>query len=358
MMIRTLLLGTVAGLSITTAGSGARAADAVVAAAPEAMDYVRVCDAYGEGYFYIPGTETCLKIGGYVRSDHNLGESPYSGEDLGWSPFTRGVVTLDARSDTELGELRSFIELRAEASDGTTTSYINSGFITIAGFMAGVNDSRYDLFLNSAGNIINDDVIDYTGSRTNQVSYMWGGDKGFAAFVGVEEGGGSYDTGFAADPTESYEGSWPHPLAGARIQEDWGGLFIIGGYDTEADAFGGKVRADVVFNDVFKIFIMAGYQSDWDNDKGPGDTRRRNYYGPWNGDWAAWGGFTATVNDKTSINGQVAYEEDGTLATALNMEYMVVKDLKIQPEFNYTKFDGERGGGEAFGGTIRFQRDF
>ncbi len=34
---------------------------------PEPVEYVRVCDAYGTGYFYIPGTETCLQIGGYVR---------------------------------------------------------------------------------------------------------------------------------------------------------------------------------------------------------------------------------------------------------------------------------------------------
>jgi hypothetical protein len=24
------------------------------------VEYVRVCDAYGTGYFYIPGTETCV----------------------------------------------------------------------------------------------------------------------------------------------------------------------------------------------------------------------------------------------------------------------------------------------------------
>ena len=33
------------------------------------VDYVRVCDAFGSGFFYIPGTDTCLKIGGYVRGD-------------------------------------------------------------------------------------------------------------------------------------------------------------------------------------------------------------------------------------------------------------------------------------------------
>ncbi len=63
MNIKSLLIGSVAALA---AVSGARAADAVVAADPEPVEYVRVCDAYGSGFFYIPGTETCLKISGYV----------------------------------------------------------------------------------------------------------------------------------------------------------------------------------------------------------------------------------------------------------------------------------------------------
>ncbi|MBX4869589.1 porin, partial [Rhizobium leguminosarum] len=64
MNIKSLLLGSAAALAVV---SGAQAADAIVAAEPEPVEYVRVCDAYGTGYFYIPGTETCLKIEGYIR---------------------------------------------------------------------------------------------------------------------------------------------------------------------------------------------------------------------------------------------------------------------------------------------------
>lgn len=38
------------------------------AAAEEGVEYVRVCDAFGTGFFYIPGTETCLRIGGRVTT--------------------------------------------------------------------------------------------------------------------------------------------------------------------------------------------------------------------------------------------------------------------------------------------------
>ncbi len=63
MNIKSLLIGSAAAL---VAVSGARAADAVFAPEPEPVEYVRVCDAYGAGFFYIPGTETCLQISGYV----------------------------------------------------------------------------------------------------------------------------------------------------------------------------------------------------------------------------------------------------------------------------------------------------
>lgn len=58
----------------------AAATSAFVAAGARAdpVEYVRVCDTFGVGYFYIPGTETCLRIGGSLRYDrvenpHDLG---------------------------------------------------------------------------------------------------------------------------------------------------------------------------------------------------------------------------------------------------------------------------------------------
>ena len=69
-----LLLGGAAALA--TAAS-AQAADLPVKAAP--VEYVKVCSLYGAGFFYIPGTDTCLKIGGYLRSDHIYGDASAGG---------------------------------------------------------------------------------------------------------------------------------------------------------------------------------------------------------------------------------------------------------------------------------------
>ena len=63
-MVKSLILGSAAGL---LAMSGAQAADLPVKA--KAVEYVRICSLYGAGFFYIPGTDTCIKLGGYLRAD-------------------------------------------------------------------------------------------------------------------------------------------------------------------------------------------------------------------------------------------------------------------------------------------------
>ena len=63
MNVKSILLGTAAAL----VASGAYAADLPGEAAPAAVDYVKVCDAFGAGFFYIPGTDTCLDISGRFR---------------------------------------------------------------------------------------------------------------------------------------------------------------------------------------------------------------------------------------------------------------------------------------------------
>jgi hypothetical protein len=47
--------------------SAAQAADLPVKA--KAVEYVRICSLYGNGFFFIPGTDTCIKLAGYLRVD-------------------------------------------------------------------------------------------------------------------------------------------------------------------------------------------------------------------------------------------------------------------------------------------------
>ncbi|NKM53281.1 porin [Rhizobium anhuiense] len=140
MNIKSLLLGSAAALAVV---SGAQAADAIVAAEPEPVEYVRVCDAYGTGYFYIPGTETCLKINGYIRFQVNVGEDV--GGDSDWDAVTRGQVQFTAKSDTEYGPLTGVIVMQFNADNASSQgAKLDSAYLDIAGFRAGLFYSWWD----------------------------------------------------------------------------------------------------------------------------------------------------------------------------------------------------------------------
>src|SRR5262245_32361547 len=109
MNIKSLLLGSAAALAVV---SGAQAADAVVAAEPEPMEYVKVCDAYGTGFFYIPGTETCLKIGGQVRFEKKIDK--VGGANEVYTQHSRIKLDAEARNDSEWGTVWSWIRLQGD----------------------------------------------------------------------------------------------------------------------------------------------------------------------------------------------------------------------------------------------------
>src|SRR5918994_4284344 len=66
-LVKSLLLGSAAGLAVV---AGAQAADLPVRKAAPVVEYVRVCSAYGVGFFFIPGTETCLRVSGRARAEY------------------------------------------------------------------------------------------------------------------------------------------------------------------------------------------------------------------------------------------------------------------------------------------------
>ncbi|MBA8876608.1 porin [Phyllobacterium myrsinacearum] len=360
MNIKSLLLGSAAALVAVT---GARAADAVVVAEPEAVEYVRVCDAYGAGFFYIPGTETCLKIGGYLRYDAKGGDDAYIGGERGtWNKQTRATVRFDARSETELGTLRSYIETRFNYTDGSNSGgLIPQAYIELGGFRIGVADELFGSWTGYAGDVINDDVINYQSGTSNQVSYTFTGGNGFSAIIAAEQG--QEQTASFFDYDYRIDDYMPHVLAGAKYEQAWGGISGVVGYDSKVEEWAGKLRLDVKFTDTVKAFVMGGYQSNYDS-RVNGD---RNWFGTWEGDWAVWGGLSAKVSEKATVNAQLAYEEEGTYSGTLNVAYELVPGFTITPEVTYTKFDGarkdfaesQRGGkDDAIQGMIRFQRNF
>src|SRR5690349_24549179 len=109
--IRNLVLGTAASLlAVGTAG----AADLPVKAKP--VEYVKVCSLYGAGFYYIPGTDTCIKLGGFIRTEIDV----HAGGSFG--PFTSGGNAFQFRNeDNFVTRARAYLtaDVREQTSYGT-----------------------------------------------------------------------------------------------------------------------------------------------------------------------------------------------------------------------------------------------
>lgn len=165
------ILGSAAGL---LAIGGAQAADLPVKA--KAVEYVKVCSLYGAGFYYIPGTDTCIKLGGYLRVETWLGTNSVVAGTLNgvggahnrlgnyYTSRARQDVNLDTRTATEYGVLRTFFNgnftwtTGGVAGSGATpgsTAYTGDNiaggslgvyfaFIQFAGFTLGKSISIFD----------------------------------------------------------------------------------------------------------------------------------------------------------------------------------------------------------------------
>lgn len=160
-MVKNLLIGIVVFL---IAIAGARAADLPVKAKP--VQYAKICRLYGAGFYGIPGSDMCLKMGGWVRFE--IGEN-YNGNFL-FNPITnnlqdrstndmvwrsRGYITVDARNRSEYGTIRSYIAIGLSTNSvgldtAANTFSSNRAFIQWAGFTAGLARSFFDFYSGSA----------------------------------------------------------------------------------------------------------------------------------------------------------------------------------------------------------------
>lgn len=379
MNTKKFLLGSAMALCATPM---AHAADAVVVAEPEPAQYVRICDVYGAGYFYIPGTETCLRIGGYIRYDAGFGNRGSADgartrdrltgkEQDTWNKNARFTLKTWTGQETELGTLKTYTETRFNFGNGSGGVAGNSGatlnfaWIQLGGLRVGKDESAFVTFSGYAGNVIQDDLIPFGGYDTNLISYTFDAGSGFSAIVSLEQGSGAFsrvrrggDTWRADNNTiDSYV---PHVVAGAKWTQAWGSINGVVAYNSNYKEWSGKVRLNVNVTEQVSLFVMGGYGTEKNID--------RSFYKPWGGKWAVWGGGTYKFNEKTAFNTQVSYDGDKNLGVSANIAHQLVPGFMIIPEVNYVREGnfGKVGHGSwtgataksSVGGIIRFQRDF
>ncbi|NLS02981.1 porin [Rhizobium sp. P32RR-XVIII] len=362
MNIKSLLLGSAAALAVV---SGAQAADAIVAAEPEPVEYVRVCDAYGTGYFYIPGTETCLKIQGYIRFqvDWSAGDlaDNLGGED--WSARTRGQVAFTAKSDTEYGPLTGVIVYQANfrpngpanSQDIENETIIDEAYMDIAGFRVGKFVNWWDNDFSGETEVINNNT------NFNAIRYQY--DSGdFYAGIAVEE---LTTEGFETRIVDGVPVLAPID-GGNNIGIDGaiGGKFgaisaeLLVGYDVDREAV--AVRT-VFYADIGPGTLgLAGVYADKPSD----------YYD--NGEWAIAAQYAVKATDKFTITPAVQYTDnidtdtDGDFDSGsqwragVTLDYEIVENLSTKVTVNYISNDHDNGVEDDDGvtGFFRLQRSF
>ncbi|BAB52694.1 porin [Mesorhizobium japonicum MAFF 303099] len=387
MNITSLLLGSAAAL---IAVSCARAADAIVLAEPEPVEYVKICGVYGAGYYYIPGTETCLRIGGYVRYDIGLGDvvsydqarttDVKTGEAQGiWQNHTRFTFKTWTGQETELGTLQTYIETRMNYGKHTAYSGSDSpryhafsqgitltfAWVQLGGLRVGKDWSAFDMFIGYAGDVLNQMLIPYGAFDTNVVQYYFDAGNGFSAVVSLEEGSGLVGT------IDSYV---PHLVGGVKYTQHWGAITGVVAYDSNYESVAGKVRIDVDVTDQLSLFGMFGYGSSGklnDDVTNAIDAHGRGFYKSWGGNWAFWAGATYKLNETTSLNLQLSGDQLRNYGVAANVAYTFLADFTITAELDYDRY-GDFAVGKvdpsiswanankksSVGGILRFERSF
>ena len=338
MNIKSLLIGSAAALA---AVSGAQAADAIVAAEPEPLEYVRVCDAFGTGFFYIPGTETCLKFGGYIRFQTDFGRDRSGTSD--WNSFTRAQFEVDTRTDTELGALRGFIGFRGNADNGSSSSssvFVDQAFIELGGLKVGKFYSWWDDGLSGETDELSSNALFNSIRYTYDAGSFWAG-------VSVDELQGINVQGF----NESDNNVGVALGVGAKLGA--ASLQLIGGYDTDRE--NGSVRLIATADVGPGTLGLAGVWASGAN----------AYYNV--SEWAVAAEYAIKATDKLTITpgfqyygnyGLVSWDDfsnDDGWTAGLTLDYKITQGLSTKIAVNYVDIDNRD---DQVKGFVRLQRSF
>lgn len=321
--VNSLLLGTSALVSLV---GGVQAADLPLKAKP--VEYVKVCNLYGSGFFYVPGTDTCLKIGAYLRTDHNFGGGNSAGYYLGntngrftradtnfYSYRARINLTTDWRTQTDFGVLRAYAAIVAQQQSGdagtTGAAGIFRAFIQFAGFTVGHAVSYFDFYQPGDYTYVTTPLYNSTTTINgiDLIAYTWQFGAGWSATVGIEDSGNATTPGRgklvinASVPAQlgtaaaantllnNTLATWqPDVVGNIRVDQAWGSIQLMGAlHDASGGYYGG------VGSPIASVVTSNGH---------PGSA--------WG--WAVGGGFRLTnfLAPKDTFEAQINYGKGAT----------------------------------------------
>ena len=265
-LMKSLLLGSAATLVVV---AGAQAADLPTRKGAPAAEYVKVCKIDGMAGFVIPGSDTCLKITGYLTAQveagtfsqgyafttaaagggpgSQIGQTLYTAtptntrNQIGWT--TRAEIELITKTNTAYGVLTSDIDTQWNYGSGFdntgpntfggSQTFINHGFLNWAGITAGKANSFFSFFGGGEAwaNIFSPDRQGFNQPLLLAYTATFGG--GFSATISLEDpvltGGSGGGTTMAFAGNATYLGQQaPDIVASVDLVQGWGGAHIAG----------------------------------------------------------------------------------------------------------------------------------
>ena len=245
---------------IATALAGAPQATPARAEAPPRplaqREFLQPCKAVGAGWFYIPGTATCVRVAAYVKTDHRSRSSPteliveadrnqtgplltvYTARLAHDRPMERSLNELKAfvhtATETDLGMVGTTVALKSQLespprrpSDLTdefnrtgARTLLEQANVTIAGFTAGYRPSFFDFptaslsYTTAYASETNTNVVAYTGRVSRTIDATLSLEDGTARNV-VDRAWGEYKDSRAPNVVAALDGRF-----------DWGAVHV------------------------------------------------------------------------------------------------------------------------------------
>ncbi|SFT88571.1 Porin subfamily protein [Pseudovibrio denitrificans] len=326
MNVKTLALAAAAAAAATSA----QAADLPLAAEP--VNYVKACDAFGAGYFQLPGKDTCIKLGGRIRAQyvsHNLqdGLEDVTGKDKDgkditndWSAYTRGYLYFTSMTATDIGTIKTFTELTATwDQNGSGENGIGDAWVQIGAdygtFLFGRESSVFDGFTGYTwivpGGISLSDV------STLQASFTADLGNGFTAAASVED--------------SSYRGGDENAvdfIGALKVSQGWGSFQLSGAAHNKADGdgYGYAAGATATFNlDMVREGTEITFQAQYADEAGAYITSSKDDAAK--SGYSLSGGLETALSDKVSAQldvSHVAFDDDSADYTKTSVNGSIV----------------------------------
>jgi hypothetical protein len=242
-LTKSLLLASAAGLAAVATASAADLPSKK--AAP--VEYVKVCPTYGPGFFYIPGTQTCIRVGGSVTA-YGYGTTVWRQQNDAVNSNAELRIFVDARDNTEYGLLRTFARInwirssggddnsgsqprRGQFFNGNSTGYGNlqtgfsgsEAFVQLGGFLAG----RTTSFSWVGPSALQFTTQNPSNGRVNQFAYTASLGNGMSVTAAVEDAA-ELREGINGATANAIPNNVPDGVLSFDAAQSWGTVKVAG----------------------------------------------------------------------------------------------------------------------------------